>query len=192
MVVNRGLSWCGMNGCMSSELLDARVEPDGWLDEIWTARLGGQIGYGTARKGKVVWHASSEHWPHSEGSVFLLETCVQAGVACRRRLLGHDRTLDMDIRACVGGLAWMMPATRWLDGGEKIATARKNTIYHNDCRRVAWASNSRCVDAVARSNGRGGMPQYAVLPRATHVDRRRRVSGAALVEEGYLRLLGGY
>ena len=97
----------------------------------------------------------------------------------------------MDIRACVGGLAWMMPATKWLDGGEKIATARKNTINHNDCRRVAWASNSsRCVDAVARSNGRGGMPQYAVLPRATHVDRRRRVSGAALVEEGYLRLLG--
>jgi hypothetical protein len=38
------------------------------------------------------------------------------------------------------------------------------------------------------------LPQYAVLPRAaTHVDRRRRVSGAAVVEEGYSptsRLLG--
>jgi hypothetical protein len=34
------------------------------------------------------------------------------------------------------------------------------------------------------------MPQYAVLPRATHVDRRRRVSGAAVVEEGFLRLPG--
>ena len=89
-----------------------------WFDEIWTARLGGQIGYGTARKGKVVWHASSEHWPHSEGSVFLLETCVQAGVACRRRSLGHDQTLDMDIRACVGRLAWMMPATECPGGGE--------------------------------------------------------------------------
>jgi hypothetical protein len=53
MVVNRGLSWCGMNGCMSSELLDARVEPDGWLDEIWTARLGGRIGRSTARKGTL-------------------------------------------------------------------------------------------------------------------------------------------
>jgi hypothetical protein len=155
-------------------------------------RRGWEAGLGVAPRARVLWHASSTHWPHSEGSVFLLETCAQAGVACRRRLLGHDQTLDMDIRACVGGLAWMMPATRWLDGGEKIATARKNTIYHNDCRRVAWASNSRCVDAVARSNGRGGMPQCAVLPRATHVDRRRRVSGAALVEEGYLRLLGGY
>lgn len=30
------------------------------------------------------------------------------------------------------------------------------------------------------------LPPYAVLPRATHVDRRRRVSGAAVVEEGCL------
>ena len=84
-----------------------------------------------------------------------------------------------------------MPATEWLDGGEKIATARRNTIYHNECRAGGVGFNrqqqdSRCVDAVARSNGRGGMPQYAVLPRATHVDRRRRVSGAALVEADYM------
>jgi hypothetical protein len=126
-----------------------------WFDEIWTARLGGQIGYGTARKGKVVWHASSEHWPHSEGSVFLLETCVQAGVACRRRLLGHDQTLDMDIRACVGGLAWVMPATECPGGGENIATARRNTICHI-CRR--WRpveQDEQRVDAVASSNGGG-------------------------------------
>ena len=32
-----------------------------WFDEIWTARLGDQIRHGTARKGEVVWHASSEH-----------------------------------------------------------------------------------------------------------------------------------
>jgi len=86
----------------------------GFLHEIWTARLGARIRRSTTHKGKVslaLWHASSTHWPHSEGSVFLLETCVQAGVACRRRLLGHDQTLDMDRRACVGRLAWMMPAT---------------------------------------------------------------------------------
>lgn len=115
-MINRGLRWCGMKGCMSSS---KQVELDGWFDEIWTARLGGRIGYGPAYKGKVVWHASSEHWPHYEGSVFLLETCVQAGVACRRRSQGHDQTLDMDIRACVGRLAWMMPATERPGGGEK-------------------------------------------------------------------------
>ena len=59
---------------------------------------------------------------------------MQAGIACRRRLLGHDPTLDMDRRACVGGLAWMMPGTEWLGGSETIATARRNTIYHNECR----------------------------------------------------------
>lgn len=100
----------------------------------------------------------------------------------------------------------MMPATEWLGGGEMmntIATGRRNTIYHNNgCRpggvgfkQQQQEQDWRCVDAVARSsNGRGGMPPYAVLPRATHVDRRRRVSGAALVEAGYLeatwRLLG--
>ena len=180
------------------ELLDAggalmagstRFGRRGWVAEL-----------GIAPRTRVLWRASSAHWPHSEGSVFLLETCVQAGIACRRRLLGHDPTLDMDRRACVGGLAWMMPATEWLDGSKTIATARRNTIYHNECRPGGVGfdqqqQDSRCVDAVARSNGRGGMPPYAVLPRATHVDRRRRVSGAALVEAGYMeeatwRLLG--
>jgi len=50
-----------------------------------------------------------------------------------------------------------------------------------------------CVDAVASSNEQAVWAQYAVLPQATHADRRRRVSGAAVVEgPGRLRwrLLG--
>lgn len=88
---------------------------------------------------------------------------MQAGVACRRRLLGLDQTLDMDIRACVGGLAWVMPATEYPGGGENIATARKKTVHHI-CRTVASIEqDEQRVDAVASSNGGGSSRRYAPI-----------------------------
>jgi len=53
------------------------------------------------------------------------------------------------------------------------------------------SSASMRSQAATAAAAAGGMPQYAVLPQATHVDRRRRVSGAAVVEEeGFRRLPG--
>lgn len=94
---DRGLSWCGLDGCAG------QAGGAGWLVAViqdWEREAGGLIIWrGTANKGSLT---RSDALARLRGFGGPSGKRVHAGMAGRAALLGHHQTLDMDKRACVG------------------------------------------------------------------------------------------
>jgi hypothetical protein len=175
-VANHGLSRCGMSVCMCCS---TRVEHDGWFYKIIICSVRLVASFGVARCTRV----------HG--------TLQRTGRLARVRFSFWKLALRQGWPVGVGRWditkhwIWthgLVSAARVDDAGYRMSRRRRqilpprsNAIYHGGkvvalgkTRSAGWKRSQAAIAAA----GAGGM-RNAVLPRTTHVDRRRRVSGAS-------------